>query len=126
MNAKIGNIDTILNANFPVNEPLNSLGMTALHFASTLDNYHMLHRLLQWNANPNIPDSMGRTPLHIAAGAGKHYSIFILLQCENIQIDAQSLGLETPLMKAIQFSQVQCVKQLLDKGADPLTERNAS
>ncbi len=89
-----------------MNEPLNSLGMTALHFASTLDNYHVLHRLLQWNANPNQPDSMGRTSLHIAAGAGKYNAIYILLQCDNIQVDALSLGLETPLMKAVQFSQV--------------------
>ena len=90
-----------MNANFPVNEPLNSLGMTALHFACTNKDYRALHRLLQWNANPNHPDSMGRTPLHIAAGSGNFNAIFLLLQCDNIQVDALSLGLETPLMKAI-------------------------
>ena len=126
MNNKIGNIDTIMQANFPVNEPLNSLGMTALHFASTNQNYHVLHRLLQWNASPNQPDSMGRTALHIAAGSGNFNAIYLLLQCDQIQVDSLSLGLETPLMKAIQFSKIECVKMLLDKGADPLNRRNAS
>ena len=79
MNSNIGHIDTIMNANFPVNEALNSLGMTALHFACTNMNYNVVHRLLQWNANPNQSDSMGRTPLHIAAGSGNHNAIYILL-----------------------------------------------
>ena len=69
---------------------------------------------------------MGRTALHIAAGAGNFNAIFILVQCNGIDIDALSLGKETPLMKAIQFSQIECVKQLLAKGADPINKINTS
>ena len=44
---------------------------------------------------------MGRTPLHIAAGAGNSDAIFILVQCNGIEIEYMSLGNETPLMKAV-------------------------
>ena len=88
INNNIGVIDTLMKEKFPVNEPLNSLGMTALHFAATNQNYNVIHRLLQWQANPNLADTMGRTPLHIAAGSGNHNAIHFLLQVPGIQVDA--------------------------------------
>ena len=79
INSNIGDIESLIAARFPIDEPLNSLGMTALHFACTNENFNVLIKLLKFKADPNHPDLMGRTPLHIAAGSGNHNAIFILL-----------------------------------------------
>lgn len=38
---------------------------------------------------------------------------------KGIELNIQTIGDETPLHKAIQFSRAPCVKILLEKGADP-------
>jgi ankyrin repeat protein len=46
----------ILGANFPVNAPLNSLGMTALHFAACSGTEQILQLLLSFGADINARD----------------------------------------------------------------------
>ncbi len=97
------NVKVILEANFPVNNPLDSTGMTALHFAAGHGNLEILQILLQEGAEINFKDINGRSPLHLAASSGNMDAINLLLVCPGIEIDAKSSGNDTPLMKAILF-----------------------
>ena len=67
---------------------------------------------------------MGRRALHLAAASGNVSGMSLLLQYPGIQIDPVSAGLETPLMRAIQFANRDCVLLLLQVGADPLNPRS--
>ncbi|TNV76003.1 hypothetical protein FGO68_gene11127 [Halteria grandinella] len=122
------NIQVILNANFPVNQSLNPLGLTALHYAATNKYPQIMQFLLQpqYAANPNQPDIMGRTPLHMAAADGNVLVLNVLLLVAGIVIDGQSVGGETPLMRAVEHSKIHAVQVLLRAGANPFTLRNVS
>ena len=48
VNSNLHNIEVILKANFPINEPLNTLGMTALHFAAMNRNEQVILKILQY------------------------------------------------------------------------------
>ena len=69
---------------------------------------------------------MGRGPLHIAAASGNISTIQLILQMPGVVVDLPSVGLETPLMRAVQFSRGHAVLALLQAGADPLGPRNVS
>ena len=47
-NPNTHNIQVILTSNFPINEPLNPLGMTALHFAALNKKKEALETLLRY------------------------------------------------------------------------------
>lgn len=56
------NIDVILGANFPVNAPLNIMGMTALHYAACSGTEEILNLLLvKYNADVNVRDNVNFT-----------------------------------------------------------------
>ena len=42
-------------------------GYTSLHIAVRGNNYPLVCLLLRWDADPNFPDAIGRTALHLAA-----------------------------------------------------------
>ncbi len=73
------NIQAIFAANFPVNTPLSTLGLTALHFAATNSNYYVMQLILQCHADVNVEDTMGRRPLHLAAASGNSNCVILLL-----------------------------------------------
>lgn len=50
------NVKVILDANFPVNAPLNPLGMTALHFAAATSTRDVVKLILQYNPDINVKD----------------------------------------------------------------------
>lgn len=52
------NIKVILSANFPVDLPLNSLGITSLHLAACAANVNVLNIIMSFNPNINIPDGV--------------------------------------------------------------------
>ena len=73
----------------------------------------MINILVGLNADINLGDSMNRRALHYAAAAGNNPVITTLLSMPDIEIDALSLGNETPLMRAVQFGNFNAVEILL-------------
>ncbi|CAG8770853.1 35132_t:CDS:2, partial [Racocetra persica] len=73
----------------------------------------------------NYSDSVGNTALHYAAQRGSLAAVDLLLQQEDINIDAQNrLELETPLHMAVKYTDdpsvaFEIVQLLVNNGADP-------
>jgi hypothetical protein len=56
------------------------LGWTALHIASAEQQYDVAEALLKAKANPNIVNSVGRTPVFYAAGYGNEKLVDLLIR----------------------------------------------
>ena len=96
----------------------NLTGKTPLYQATSGQHYEIVQRLLDADANPNLPESvLGLTPLHQAAVWGSD-SVSLLLAAE-AEIDAQTHAGITPLYQAINDQRYETVQQLLDAGANP-------
>jgi ankyrin repeat protein len=64
-------------------------GRTALHFAAASSNIVAARHLIQMGANPNLPDSHGRSPLHLAAFFAKDIDIVeVLLNSEQVDVNS--------------------------------------
>ena len=63
--------------------------------------------------------SGGRSALHFAALSGNTVALQVLLQLPQLDKNAQTYGLETPLMSAVQGGSIQAVALLLNSGANP-------
>ena len=66
----------------------DNLGQTALHWAAKRNNPDICDLLMEYGANPNVPDLAGRTPVFVASKVGSMealrvniYSIFIYRHC---------------------------------------------
>jgi ankyrin repeat protein len=88
---------------------VDDLGRTALHNACKLDNYEMVELLIQYNANYDAIDIMGKTCLHMTANPN-----IVCLLCEegaNVNIiDHQGF---TPLHLFVMSNNKDCVKQIM-------------
>ena len=88
---------------------------SALMLASIKGHVDLVHQLIAKDADVNKP---GWTPLHYAASGAKPLIMRILLE-HSAYIDAESPNGSTPLMMAAMYGNAECVKILLDAGADP-------
>ena len=88
---------------------------SALMLASIKGQVDLVHQLIAKDADVNKP---GWTPLHYAASGAKPQIMRILLE-HSAYIDAESPNGSTPLMMAAMYGNAECVKILLDAGADP-------
>lgn len=52
------NVKVILGANFPVDLPLNGLGITSLHLAACSANINILNIIMTYHPNVNVPDGV--------------------------------------------------------------------
>jgi ankyrin repeat protein len=86
-----------------------------LMLASIKGHVELVHQLIAKDADVN---KTGWTPLHYAASGAKPQIIRILLE-HSAYIDAESPNGSTPLMMAAMYGNAECVKILLDAGADP-------
>lgn len=110
--AKTATARTIINTRDP------STGETALHIVAKRRNLTWLNFLLQKDADPNIRDNSGSTPLMIATQLSWGEGIELLLG-RRASIDlANNLG-ETPLIRAVLNRDLATVRLLLLNGADP-------
>ena len=50
----VHNVNVILGANFPVDHPLNGLGLTSLHYAVCRSSDAVIDAILAWHPNVNI------------------------------------------------------------------------
>jgi ankyrin repeat protein len=95
-----------------------STGEGALHIVTRRRDSQWLLYLLRQNANPDIRDSEGNTPLHIAAQIGYPDAVN-WLRIVNADLDARNNRGETPLILAVQQRNTGIVRQLVDAGSNP-------
>jgi uncharacterized protein len=86
-----------------------------LMLASMKGHVELVNQLIAKDADVN---KTGWTPLHYAASGAKAPIILILLE-HSAYVDAESPNGSTPLMMAAMYGNVECVKLLLEAGADP-------
>lgn len=96
----------------------SSDGNTGLHLAIRNRNPNWVGFLLARDADPNIGDKNGDTPLMLAARLGFVEGIARLLMYGARVDQTNRLG-ELPLGVAVQGRQASIVKMLLEAGADP-------
>ena len=118
-------------------QPIDANNLTALHFAVQMNRKKsilLLCKLMTMQKNNNmieekenkginIPDILGRTPLHQAAAKGELDIIECLIKY-GADVNAKTISGETPLMKAIAFYQTEAAKLLLKFGAYPEMTNN--
>ena len=78
-----------------------------------------MQTVLELNANPNAKDSIGRSPLHFACKRGSLDHFNILIQIEEIEIDAQTNAGVTPLLCAVLSGNIQLVAACLNNHMNP-------
>jgi ankyrin repeat protein len=112
------NINALLTPEFPVDTPLTDGGMTGLHIAWSRGDFDAAEIFLNGGADILKADKLGRSALHFAASIGTNLDLIEALVTKGADVNAQSSGGETPLMKAIAFDNADAAKVLLEKGAD--------
>ncbi len=105
-------------------DDVNKDGVTALHLAASVSNVEVVKYLINKGANPNIFDKEGRSPLHVAAWQRDGIPVIDLLlahpKVEVIKfIDDVDEDGQTALHFAAYKSNVEVVKYLINKGANP-------
>lgn len=93
-------------------------GEAALHIVTRRRDTQWLLYLLRARANPNVRDSEGNTPMHIAAQMGYAEGVR-WLDVVNGDVNATNNRGETPLVLAVQLRNADMVRQLVEAGADP-------
>ncbi len=101
-----------------VNEVDDEEHYSALHTATHEGNHHCMQTLLEHGANPNTVDVNGNTPLCTAALNADEDSIALLLDYGANLNQAGTPAQLTPLLHAVSFGRNECVKLLLERGAD--------
>ena len=88
---------------------------SALMLASIKGHLELVKQLIAKDADVN---KTGWTPLHYAASGAKKEVMQVLLE-HDAYIDAESPNRSTPLMMAAMYANAECVRMLLEAGADP-------
>lgn len=99
-------------------------GDAGLHIVVKRRDSEWLGFLLQRDADPNVRDRDGATPLMVAAANGFEDGVRILTAIKARVDLANRLG-ETALLKAVQARNPTIVRMLLDAGASPDTSDNS-
>ena len=101
-----------------VNDAISPVGIKPLHLACAKDRTDFVKSLLNLGANPNEVEQTNKTALHVAASESRESDeILKMLVAAGAEIDAVTIGGETPLMKALYFGRPHAVKFLLESGA---------
>ena len=104
-----------------------SNGESLLLIATKNDNFITFRTLLEHGANPNLENSAGVTPLHILArvdGRNSDDMFNMLIRHPDINVNNQDLCGYTPLMRAIEFGNIEVVKGLMKAGANTTMKNN--
>ncbi|KAJ6640892.1 5-formyltetrahydrofolate cyclo-ligase [Pseudolycoriella hygida] len=96
---------------------VDSLGETALHFASYKGYEKIVEKLLKKGANVNLEDVSGKTALHQAASFGREKVAELLLQ-NGANINQKDTQGKTALHFAAEHGHTKVVDLLREKGAD--------
>lgn len=103
---------TVVNARDPAS------GDAPLHIVMRQHDLAWAGFLLQANADPNVRDRDGNTPLLLASMARFNEGVRLLIAIR-AGIDIKNNAGETPLIKAVQANDIDDAKALLDAGANP-------
>ena len=114
-------IEELLHSDYAIDGRVSDTGMSALSLACSLGekteahkpyNQKLVNTILKYNPDVNQKDDWGRTPLHLACNSGNLTAVKTLIavgvssndepMAHTLDLNAQSLGGETPLMKACQ------------------------
>eukprot|EP00002_Diphylleia_rotans_P000579 TRINITY_DN102_c0_g1_i1.p1 TRINITY_DN102_c0_g1~~TRINITY_DN102_c0_g1_i1.p1 ORF type:complete len:1096 (+),score=215.02 TRINITY_DN102_c0_g1_i1:29-3289(+) len=92
----------------------NRDGFIALHWLAA-NGYHELLKyfLDKTKCDPNLPDRLQRSPLHLACQNGHKDTVLCLLRYGSDPLKQDSRG-RAPLFSACVYGQLECVKVLLD------------
>lgn len=103
-------------------------GRTLMHYAVIGNNSGVIPLLAKSGVNANICDDNYNTPLHFAVEHNAYYAIIELLKIDNIDINALGEFDQTPLHRAVIGGNLDIIKLLIEKGADPfmVDEKNES
>ncbi|MCJ1226263.1 Ankyrin repeat domain-containing protein 44 [Toensbergia leucococca] len=93
-------------------------GETAFYRAITWSQIPIAQLLLDNQADPNIADEAGRTPLSVVAAKSNDRSMEFLLALPNLVIDQFDQSSQTALVHAILTGETNNMRLLLTKGAD--------
>jgi ankyrin repeat protein len=85
----------------------------------------IIEALVQAGLDPNVSDSYGKTPMHEAADGdwGNETAIRTLLRLGGLPDPVDGRG-NSPLLLAADCGHVECVRELLEAGANPLKKNN--
>ncbi|MCB9229326.1 MAG: ankyrin repeat domain-containing protein [Deltaproteobacteria bacterium] len=99
----------------------SDFGWAPLHIAVFMDNLTIVRDLIKANANVNLPDKNGNTPLHLAVRfwerLRKTYIIQDLVAAKALMDRKNNWG-ESSLYLAIMYAPADIVRILVDAGAD--------
>ena len=107
----------------PVDEPLDDRGRTSLLCFAEKMNRAGMELMIKLDASLSSTDKPGRTILHYLAqpeGGEVHISWLLSLGRNDLNVNAETRGGETPLMFAAKWNRENIVKELLKAGANPL------
>lgn len=93
-------------------------GQTALHIVTARRDLTWMTFLLGKNANPNLRDGRGATPLQLAADVGFAEGVDLLIS-KGARVDEPNSAGETPLMSAVHRRDLAIMRALLKAGANP-------
>eukprot|EP00945_MAST-04E_sp_MAST-4E-sp1_P000506 g506.t1 len=83
-------------------------GGTALHTAATVGNAEIVEALLEYDADPNMEDGLGRTPLHWAAFHGHLRTCRALLKA-GAWVEVKDSNGKTPMQLAKQHNHLELI-----------------
>ena len=101
-----------------INPNIIKYGQTPLKLASRYGSSDVVRLLLEHDANPNIRDNNGDTPLASASWQGYTHIVKLLLNNNNASINIQNDYGYTPLLLASYRGYTEIVRMLLESGAD--------
>ena len=93
---------------------------TPLHVASVMGDFDAMTELIKFNAELDLQDIWGDTPLSLAQ-AKAHWSVAIALIEQGSEIDKQRIDIKRTFFAAIEENNVKVVKLLLRLSADVLS-----
>jgi len=93
-------------------------GEGAIHIVVRRSDSTYLRFLLAHDADPNLRDGKGTTPLMLAVESSFEGAIPVLVKA-GASVDLANSSGETPLIRAVQNHNLELVRELLAEGADP-------
>ena len=102
-------------------------GNSLLMIAVNAGNYQTTQFLLEHGADVNQQNFANQTPLHILARSTKSNSsdlLDLLLRVRNVDVDIQDTEGYTPLMRAIDFENINAISKLLNAGSNVNIKNN--
>ena len=116
----LATINGKLEEGFPINHEITDSHLSALSYACTRStDPNIFQAILSKGPDVNVRASGGRSALHFASLSGNTVALQVLLARPDLDKNAQTLGLETPLMLAVKGGSVQAVALLLNSGVNP-------